>query len=65
MSAQETKNEGATASAETKPVEEKQTNCLACNKQLKKIKQYYRNNKYYCSKRCWINATKKATEEAK
>lgn len=42
--------------------EEKQTNCLACNKLLKKIKRYYRNGKYYCTKRCWKDYLKK--EEA-
>ncbi len=65
MSAQETKKDSAAASAEAKPVEEKQTNCLSCNKPLKKIKRYYRNNKFYCSKKCWVKITKKATEEAK
>lgn len=38
---------------QTKPVE-KQTNCLACNKPLKKLKVYYRNGKFYCSKKCWL-----------
>ncbi|MDD5156418.1 MAG: hypothetical protein PHF11_08075 [Candidatus Omnitrophica bacterium] len=32
---------------------EKQTNCLACNKPLKKLKRYYRDGKFYCTKRCW------------
>jgi hypothetical protein len=44
--------------------EEKQTNCLACNKPIKKIRRYYRNGKYYCTKRCWQNYLKKAKEEA-
>jgi hypothetical protein len=44
--------------------EEKQTNCLACNKQIKRIRRYYRNGKYYCTKRCWQNFLKKAKEEA-
>jgi hypothetical protein len=39
--------------AEVKPKAEKQTNCLACNKLIKKLKLYYRNGKFYCSKRCW------------
>ncbi|MBU0547841.1 MAG: hypothetical protein KJ710_04190 [Candidatus Omnitrophica bacterium] len=39
--------------AETKPKAEKQTNCLACNKLIKKLKKYYRNGKFYCSKKCW------------
>jgi hypothetical protein len=39
--------------AETKPKAEKQTNCLACNKLIKKLKRYYRDGKFYCSKKCW------------
>ncbi len=39
--------------AEAKPKAEKQTNCLACNKLIKKLKLYYRDGKFYCSKRCW------------
>ncbi len=38
---------------EAKPEAEKQTNCLACNKLIKKLKKYYRNGKFYCSKKCW------------
>ncbi|MDP2928091.1 MAG: hypothetical protein Q8N80_04775 [Candidatus Omnitrophota bacterium] len=47
--------------AEAKPKAEKQTNCLACNKLIKKLKRYYRDGKFYCSKRCWrtfINKSK-------
>lgn len=55
----------APAAAEAKPVVEKQTNCLACNKALKKLKRYYRDGKYYCTKKCWINHTKKPKEEEK
>ncbi|MBI5144694.1 MAG: hypothetical protein HZA27_00730 [Candidatus Omnitrophica bacterium] len=61
MAEQETK----TATAEVKPATpqakpelpkaEEQTNCLACNKPLKKIKRYYRDGKYYCAKKCWRN----------
>jgi predicted transcriptional regulator len=57
---------------ETKPAEqaakpqvEKQTNCLACNKQLKKLKRYYRDGKFYCSKICWRNYIAKLKEEKK
>jgi formylmethanofuran dehydrogenase subunit E len=32
---------------------EKQTNCITCNKPLKKLRQYYRNGKFYCTKRCY------------
>ncbi|MDD5116047.1 MAG: hypothetical protein PHW98_03170 [Candidatus Omnitrophica bacterium] len=38
---------------EAKPKVEKQTNCPACNKLIKKLKRYYRDGKFYCSKRCW------------
>ncbi len=48
-----------------KPVEEKQTNCLACNKPIRKLKRYYRNGKFYCNKRCWRKATLKPKEEKK
>ena len=34
-------------------VTEKQTNCPACGKPIKKVKRYYRNNKYYCNKKCF------------
>jgi len=53
------------ATQEAKPVVEKQTNCLACNKPIKKLKRYYRNGKFYCSKRCWSTFLKKQKEEKK
>lgn len=40
------------------PTVEKQTNCPACNKPIKKVKRYYRNGKFYCNKKCWIKSTK-------
>jgi hypothetical protein len=46
---------------ESKPKAEKQKNCLACNKLIKKLKRYYRNGKLYCNKKCWrafVNKTK-------
>jgi len=45
------------------PVVEKQTNCLACNKPIKKIRRYYRDGKYYCTKKCWSDFLKKSKEE--
>ncbi|MCX5699869.1 MAG: hypothetical protein NTX01_09295 [Candidatus Omnitrophica bacterium] len=39
--------------AVVKPKAERQANCLACNKLIKKLKRYYRDGKFYCSKRCW------------
>jgi len=53
------------AQTEAKPKEEKQTNCLSCNKPIKKIRRYYRDNKYYCTKRCWSNFINKAKTEEK
>ncbi|MFA5089407.1 MAG: hypothetical protein WC510_00065 [Candidatus Omnitrophota bacterium] len=58
MATEATKPQAQAQTAEVKPVVEKQTNCPACNKPLKKIKRYYRNGKFYCNKRCWIKATK-------
>lgn len=45
------------------PEKEAQTNCLACGKPLKKIKRYYRNEKYYCTKKCWKKASRPKQEE--
>jgi len=78
--AEETKQAQATATPEKapaqdvkpqaekakQPVAEKQTNCLACNKPIKKLKRYYRNGKFYCNKKCWQKTLKaKEKEEAK
>lgn len=45
--------EEKTQTPEAKPAAEKQTNCLACNKPIRKLKHYYRNGKFYCTKKCW------------
>jgi recombinational DNA repair protein (RecF pathway) len=48
---------------EAKPIaEEKQSNCASCGKPVKRLKRYYRNGKFYCSKKCW-KKTKAAKEE--
>ena len=65
MAAEETKQKQEAAPAEAKPAAEKQTNCLSCNKPIKKLKRYYRNGKFYCSKKCWKNFIKKPKEENK
>jgi len=44
----------AVVSVKTKP-----TNCADCNKPIRKKRWYYRNGKYYCSKRCFNNKAKK------
>ena len=38
---------------------ERPANCASCNKSIKNKRWYYRNGKYYCSKRCWQTASKK------
>ena len=47
-----------------KPKTEKQSNCPACNKLIKKLKRYYRNGKLYCSKKCWRAFMVKSRTEA-
>lgn len=44
------------------PAQEKQTNCLSCNKPLKRVRRYYRDGKFYCTRRCWLKFTKKPKE---
>jgi hypothetical protein len=61
MTAQQAKTE---EKAQGVPVE-KQTNCLACNKPIRKLKRYYRNGKFYCNKKCWSEFIKKSKEEKK
>lgn len=55
----------ATKTETQAPVVEKQTNCPACNKPIRKLKRYYRNGKFYCSKKCWSKAVKEKKEEKK
>jgi len=43
----------------------KRVNCLTCNKQLKRIKRYYRDGKYFCNKNCYKAFIKKQSQEAK
>jgi len=38
---------------------EKPANCSVCNKSIRKKRCYYRNGKYYCTKRCWQTTLKK------
>ena len=46
--------------------QERPANCAGCKKSIKNKRWYYRNGKYYCTKRCWSTAAKKPvkTEEA-
>lgn len=54
-----------TQDAAAQPQEEKQSNCLSCGKPIRKLKRYYRDGKYYCSKKCWKTSKAKSKEEKK
>lgn len=45
------------AQPKEKEVIQRPTNCVKCNKRLQRKSWYYRENGYYCSKRCWKLAT--------
>ena len=70
---QETAEEAAPKPAvpkvEAKKAEEKKkekpANCVACNKHIKKKCYYYRDGKYYCTKRCWKTTVKKENKTVK
>ena len=36
--------------------------CASCGKRLTRKQWYYRNNKYFCKKRCWVTEAGKAAE---
>ena len=42
--------------------EERPANCAGCKKSIRK-RWYYRNGKYYCTKRCWDATTKKSADK--
>ena len=45
---------------EAPPVKkEKPANCAACKKSIRKKRWYYRDGKFYCTKRCWQTTLKK------
>ncbi len=48
---------------EKKTTPEKPTNCMNCNKRLSRKSWYYRNNGYYCGKRCWKADEKKKKDK--
>ena len=50
--------------AENQEAKDITVNCAGCNKHLKKVKRYYRNGKYYCSKSCWESLSKKTQDKA-
>lgn len=43
---------------------EKPSNCAACNKSIKKKRWYYRDGKFFCTKRCWQSKVKKESSAA-
>ena len=43
---------------------EKAANCAVCNKLIRKKRYYYRNGKFYCTKRCWKTTVKKENKGA-
>ena len=46
------------------PKKEKPDKCEACGKPLSRVSWYYRDNGYYCTKRCWKEMVRKKKEEA-
>ena len=63
--AAETNKKEAAANKEKAPVEKvTPTNCVQCNKSIRKIRWYYRDGKYYCTKRCWVTAIEKIEKKA-
>lgn len=42
---------------------EKPSNCASCNKSIKNKRWYYRNGKFYCTKTCWQEASKKEAKK--
>lgn len=38
-------------------------NCGGCNKPIKKVRRYYRNNKYFCTKRCFKSFLSKDSQK--
>ena len=48
---------------EVPPVkQERPANCAGCKKSIKNKRWYYRNGKYYCTKRCWGTTNKKPAQ---
>lgn len=45
---------------EKKSKKERFGNCNGCGKPIKKVRRYYRNGKYFCTKRCYRKFLKKS-----
>jgi formylmethanofuran dehydrogenase subunit E len=54
----------APAQAPENKKKETPANCADCNKSIKQKRWYYRDGKYYCTKRCWSNKIKKESKAA-
>lgn len=48
---------------EEQTTQEESSNCAGCGKQMKKIKRYYRNGKFYCNRKCFKKKSKAKQEE--
>lgn len=51
----------------SKKAEAKRKNCLSCNKSMRRVDWYYRNNGYFCNKSCFKahQEKEKSEKEAK
>ena len=56
----EEKKEEAKTEVKAEVKKEKPSTCASCSKSIKNKRWYYRNSKFYCSKRCWQVASQKA-----
>jgi hypothetical protein len=69
----EVKKEGVAAEAKKEepqknappPKKEKPDKCEHCSKALGRVKWYYRDGGYYCTRRCWKEFKIKQEEEKK
>lgn len=48
---------------EKKDKKERFGNCGGCNKPIKKVKRYYRDNKYFCAAKCYKTYLKKSQDK--
>ena len=47
---------------EKKDKKERFGNCVGCAKPIKKVRRYYRNGKYFCTKRCYKDYLAKTSQ---
>ena len=48
---------------EKKDKKERFGNCGSCAKPIKKVRRYYRNGKYFCTKRCYKSFLSKSAQK--